>query len=110
MTMRKYLVLYRAPISSQEQMAKASPDQKKAAMDAWMAWSARCGSAIIDMGAPLGETAYLRGSPGTGHIGGYSFLQAESLDAARKLMEGHPHLEMPGASIEILETIPMRGR
>jgi hypothetical protein len=34
--MKKFLVLYRAPISAREQMAKATPEQAKAGMDAWM--------------------------------------------------------------------------
>ncbi len=107
--MKKYLVLYRAPISNHEQMSKATPEQMKASMDSWMAWAKRCGSALVDMGAPLGQTAHLRGTPGAGHIGGYSFLQAESLDAAKKLLDGHPHAEPPGFSIEILEVAAKPG-
>ena len=107
--MKKYLVLYRAPISNQEQMSKATPQQMKAMMDAWMAWGKRCGSGLVDMGAPLGPNVHLRGTPGTGHIGGYSFLQAESLDAAKKLLDGHPHTEQSGFSIEILEVAAKPG-
>jgi hypothetical protein len=39
--MKKFLVLYRAPISAREQMAKATPEQAKAGMDAWMGWAKR---------------------------------------------------------------------
>jgi hypothetical protein len=43
-------------------------------------------------------------------VGGYSILQAESHDAAAKLFgKDHPHLQMPGAWIEIVEIMPMPG-
>ena len=37
--MKKFLVLYRAPIASFDQMMKATPEEAKAGMDAWMAWA-----------------------------------------------------------------------
>ena len=52
--MSKYLVLYRSPTSAREQMANATPEQAKAGMDAWMAWAGKAGSAVVDLGAPLG--------------------------------------------------------
>ena len=103
--MKKFMVLYRAPASAREQMAKATPEQAKAGMDAWMAWSQRCGDALADMGSPLASSGKSAGDP----VAGYSVLRAESLDGANKLLEGHPHLMMPGASIEVLEFLPIPG-
>ena len=41
---------------------------------------------------------------------GYSVVQAESHDAATKIFgKDHPHLQMPGAWIEIIEIMPMPG-
>ncbi len=60
--MKKFLVLYRAPVAAFEQMKKSSPEQQKAGMDAWMAWSTKAAASIVDMGAPLGKS--LRVSPG----------------------------------------------
>ena len=54
--MKKFLVLYKAPLASFEQMMQATPEQQKAGMDAWMAWSQKAGSSIVDMGAPLGKS------------------------------------------------------
>lgn len=107
--MTKFLVLYRAPVSAAEQMAAATPEQAKAGMDAWMQWAAKAGSAIVDMGAPTQSVAHLSGGVAVGHIGGYGVVQAESADAAKALFDGHPHLMMPGASIEILELLSMPG-
>lgn len=107
--MKKFLVLYRSQVSAQEQMAKATPEQAKAGMDAWMAWAGRAGSAIVDMGSPLGQTAHVGGSPAAGHIGGFSILQGESIAAVQKVLDGHPHLHMPGNSIDVLEFLPLPG-
>jgi hypothetical protein len=42
-------------------------------------------------------------------VAGYSILQAPDIDAAVALVEGHPHLQMPGASIEVHETLEIPG-
>ena len=107
--MTKYLVLYRAPTSAREQMANATPEQAKAGMDAWMAWAQRAGDSIVDFGSPLGDEAHLSGGPGSGHVGGFSILQADSMDAVKKTLDGHPHLHMPGASIDVMEFMSMPG-
>ena len=107
--MNKYLVLYRAPIPAEDQMANATQEQAQAGMDAWNAWAAKAGSALVDFGSPLGPSAVLHGEPGPGFIGGYSLLQAESLAEAERILEGHPHLDQPGFSIEVLESMPMPG-
>jgi hypothetical protein len=107
--MKKFLVLYHTPVSAREQMANATPEQAKAGMDAWMAWSSRSGSAIVDLGAPVAAAANIGGSSGAGDVGGYSIVQAASVEAAKKLFDGHPHLMFPGASIEVLEFLPMPG-
>jgi hypothetical protein len=110
--MKKFLVIYQAPTSAVEQMAKATPEQSKAGMDAWMAWAKKAGPAIVDMGLPLGNGAALaKGSvsKGTTKIVGYSILQADSMEAVTKLLQGHPHLHPPGFTIDVLEGLPMPG-
>lgn len=42
-------------------------------------------------------------------VGGYSVVQAESHEAAAKLFEKHPHNEMPGAWVEVMEIKSMPG-
>jgi hypothetical protein len=108
--MKKYLVLYRSPQTASEMMKSMSAEQAKAGMDAWNTWGARAGSALVDFGSPLGDAttvgpARAKADP----AGGFTVLQAESLDHARKLLDGHPHLEMPGATIEVMEYLPLPG-
>jgi hypothetical protein len=110
--MKKFLVLYKAPMSSFEQMKKATPEQQKAGMETWMAWSKKAASSIVDMGAPLGKS--LRVTKGgsaasTNELGGFSILQAESKEALGEALKGHPHFMMPDGSIEVIEFMPMPG-
>jgi len=39
----------------------------------------------------------------------YEIVDAESKEAAAKTFEGHPHLQIPQASIEIMEINPLHG-
>src|SRR5690349_1939214 len=102
--MKKFLVLYASSVSATEQMAKATPEQQKAGMDAWMAWAKKAGPAIVDLGTPLGNSQKV--TPDTvkstsSNVAGYSILQAESSAAVAELLKGHPHFMAPGAAIEV---------
>jgi len=110
--MKKFLVLYKAPVEAFAQMMKATPEQQKAGMDAWMAWGKKAASSIVDMGAPLGKALRVTPSgvsPTSNDLGGYSILQAESKEALAATLKGHPHFMMPDSSIEITELMPMPG-
>jgi hypothetical protein len=39
----------------------------------------------------------------------YSFVEADSHEAAAKAFEGHPHLQIPQSSIEVMEVRAMTG-
>ena len=114
--MSKYLVLYRSSVPATEQMAASDPDGAQAGMELWMNWAGRVGGAMADMGSPLGTVATLGPSgdspsgPSSPPIGGFSILEAESVDAVKKLLDDHPHFHAPGdPSIEVLEFLPIPG-
>ena len=110
--MTKFMVLYLSTVSARDQMAGATPEQAKAGMDAWMAWAGKAGDAIVDLGAPLapGTRLGVGSAPAGGEqVTGYSILQAESADELTGILDGHPHLEMMGGSIEVLEYLPIPG-
>jgi hypothetical protein len=110
--MKKFLVLYKAPMSSFEQMKQATPEQQKAGMDAWMTWSKKASGTIVDMGGPLGKSLRVTktgSSPATNDLGGYSVLQAESKEALAESLKGHPHFMMPEGFIEVVELMPIPG-
>ena len=94
-------------------MKNATPEQHQKGMDAWMTWMSANKASLVDGGAPLGKTKRVdaNGAKDTkNEVGGYSVVQAESHDAAAKIFgKDHPHLQMPGAWIEIVEIMPIGG-
>jgi hypothetical protein len=108
--MTRYVLLYRAPSSAIEQMAGATPEQAEAGMQAWMSWAEQAGDRIVDLGAPLGESTMVGGQGDDGdYIAGYSLMQAGTVNELKGLLDSHPHLQMDGASIQVLEVLPMPG-
>ena len=112
--MKKFMVLYMAsPAQFEQWMKNATPEQHKSGMEAWMKWMNANKASIVEGGAPLGKTKRVdsNGASNTkNEVGGYSIVRAESHDAATKLFgKDHPHLQMPGAWIEILEFMPLPG-
>ena len=111
--MKKFLVLYKGSQSGFDQMMKATPEQQKAGTAAWMNWSKKVGSSIVDMGGPLGKSVRVaKGgavSQVTNDLGGYSVMQAETKEALAATMKEHPHFMMPDSSIEIIELMPIPG-
>ena len=110
--MKKFIVLYIAAQSAQAQMAESSPEAAQEGMKAWMAWAERVGEGMVDLGNPLGAGRDINatGSSETNTgVSGYTILQAEDLDSAQALLDGHPHLMMPGASIQVYESLDLPG-
>jgi len=103
--MTKYMILYRSPVSASEQMDANDPEAAQAGMDAWMTWAQRAGSAVVELGSPLQPV----GGGGVGDpVGGYSIMQADSLESLQEVLAGHPHTEW-GGTIDVLEFLAMPG-
>jgi len=112
--MKKFMVLYMADPAEFEKMMKTStPEQQKKGMDGWMKWMGEHQTSLVDGGAPLGKTKRVDAkgaSDAKNGVGGYSIVQAESAGAAAGLFgRDHPHLQMPGAWIEVIEIMPVPG-
>ena len=112
--MKKFVVLYMAKGAEFEKMMKdATPEQQKKGMEAWMKWMTDHQASIVEGGAPLGKTKKVdsKGASDTKNdIGGYSIVQAETAGAATKLFgKSHPHLQMPGAWVEVIEVMQVPG-
>jgi hypothetical protein len=115
--MKRFLVLYRSEgaLSSKsvsEMIASSTPEQMKAGMAVWQAWFAKYGHAVTDTGSPLDHSTTVSGGTalaGRTSITGYSVIEAASMDDAVAMMKDHPHFKMPGASLDILESVPMPG-
>jgi hypothetical protein len=106
--MKKFLVLYLAPVSVIEEWMKKSPEERKgeeATMKAeWDAWMKEH-SASVKETAGAGKTKRVtkEGTSDTKNdIMLFSLVEAESLEAVATMFENHPHLGIPHASIEIM--------
>lgn len=112
--MKKFIVIYHAPIEAIQQTADASPEDMKKGMEPWMQWAQKCGSKLVDIGSPLagGQKVLRDGKTENSKRGvcGYSILEAESMEEAKSLLAGHPHLMWRGdCEIEVHETMPLPG-
>ncbi len=111
--MGKYVVIYHADANSVAAMQAMAPEQMQEGMKAWMNWGEGIGDALVDFGTPLagGMKVSASGSaPSDKEVNGYSILEAESMDAAVAMLQGHPHLAMgAGCDIEVHEALPTPG-
>ena len=109
--MKKYLVIYHASQSAAKQMEKSTPEEAKKGMEPWMAWAKKCGSRLVDMGAPLGGGLKISkdGSAQSKRgVVGYSILQADNMEQAKAMLKEHPHLKWAaGCEIEVHEALPL---
>lgn len=111
--MKKFIVIYHAPMEAAQKMAMATPEEAKKGMEPWMAWAQKIGSGMVDMGTPLGNGMVVTKSgtnPSQKEVVGYSILQANNMDEAVEMLKGHPHLDwVDGCSIEVHEGLPLPG-
>jgi hypothetical protein len=109
--LKKFVAIYSAPRAAIEQMmANATPEQMKAGMDAWWGWINKNKASLVDVGAPLGKTKHITAQGVTdtrNEITGYTVVQADTLDAAARLFEAHPHFQLAGAHVEVMEVMPV---
>jgi len=101
-------------MDAMKQMASMPPEAQAKGMEGWMVWAQKCGSNLVDLGTPLmgGQQMNPNGSsaPSEKNVAGYSILQAENMEQAKVLLQGHPHLGWNAAcSIEIHEAMPLPG-
>ena len=110
---KKFLALYLVPASVIADWAKTDPETKKAAEQKMQAeWRKWMGDheKMITLTEAGGKTKRVTASGVSdtkNDIMLYSFVEAESHEAAAKLFENHPHLQIPQSSIEVMEARAM---
>ncbi len=111
--MKKFIFLYTSPVSAEEQMSKAPAEDMQKAMQPWIEWFGSLGDKLLDRGMPLGNSKHVTKSgvtEGKTQIGGYSMIQAESMEEALKFAKSQPHLDMgEGRGVEVFEVLSMPG-
>ncbi len=105
--MAKFLFVYR---NNTEDMCQPSPEEMQEVMAQWGGWFEKLGAAIVDGGdglLPDGKTLASDGTVTDGPfmeakelVGGYSILQADSIEEAAEHAKGCPVLAN-GGSVEI---------
>jgi hypothetical protein len=95
-------------------MADMSEEQGKAVMEKWQQWMGKIGDALVDIGQPMANGTAVVDDGSTGQptlLNGYTIIQAENMDNAKSLVEGHPFLSEGSGkfSVEIHELMPTPG-
>ena len=104
----KFFVTYQMPHAGLDEWMKLPEETRKAQevdmQSEWNAWMAAHKEMITET-AGVGKPKRIT-KDGTADARNdlmmYSFVEAESLEAAAKAFEGHPHFGIPGASIEVM--------
>ena len=112
--MKKFLVTYLAPASVIDEWKKTAPEERKRDEEKmqgeWKNWMRDHAKVFADVGAGVGKTKRVTGQ-GTvdtrNDIMLYSVVEADSHEAAARTFERHPHLQIPQASIEVMEINPL---
>ena len=114
--MKKFLVTYLAPATVIADWKKTEPAKRKEAEEKmqseWRKWMSDHATMFVDKGAGVGKTRRVtaQGTSDTKNdIMLYAVVEAESHEAAAKTFEGHPHLQIPQSSIEVMEIHPLPG-
>jgi predicted RecB family nuclease len=107
--MKKFLVLFLTPVSVLDKWME-TPEAERKEMEGkmkveWESWMAAHKDAIVETpsGAGKTQTVSTNGVADTRNdVMMYAVVQAESHDAASGMFVGHPHLQIPQATIEVM--------
>ncbi len=110
MANQKYLFIYRNPVAADAK--PPSPEEMQQMFAAWTGWRDKFKTEIIDLGDGLKPSGRVvrQGATTDGPyieakevLGGYSIVEAASLERALEISKACPMLFTPGASIEVRE-------
>jgi len=107
--MKYFTALYMAPVENMKEWMSKPEKERKADSDKmmadWNAWLAAHKESVLNS-ISLGKTKRVSANGVEDAQNGLmvsSYVQAESAEAAAELFKDHPHLQIPGATIEIME-------
>jgi hypothetical protein len=88
----------------------ASPEEGQKVMAAWGVWFDKLGSAMVDPGAPVGQshtvaTSGVTANCGANPVSGYSIVNAKDYPEAIGMAKGCPILD--GGTVEVAEIVAM---
>ncbi|MEL6808481.1 MAG: hypothetical protein AAFO97_11925 [Pseudomonadota bacterium] len=89
-----------------------TPEEGARMMAAWNEWYSEMGEALVDGGAPVGQsmTVSLGGvapDGGANPLSGYTVVQADTIEAACEMAKGCPMIADGSGSVEVAPVIDM---
>jgi hypothetical protein len=114
-TTSKFLVLFMVPASVMDDWAKTDAatrgPREQEMQAAWGRWMAEHGNMIVstDAGGKTKRVTAGGVADARNDILLCSFVEAETLEAAARAFEHHPHLQIPLSWIEVMHVRPMGG-
>ncbi len=106
--MKKFIVLYCMPSAGLEEWMKTPAEDRKVQEDGlkvkWDMWMATNKDMMAGPTAGVGKTKRVTTqgvADAKNDVMMYSVVQGESQEEVAKAFEGHPHLDIPGAWIDI---------
>ncbi len=107
--MANFMFIYKGEATD---VADMSPEEGAEVMAKWGAWMEQVGPALADVGNPFGPGASVVDDGSTApavSFTGYSIVEADDLDSAQSLTDGHPYLSegKGNYSIEVFELMPV---
>jgi hypothetical protein len=103
------MMVYKGEASDMADMSEAEANE---VMAKWGAWIEKVGPALADIGTPFGPGKSIvdDGTSGTAmSLTGYSIVEADDLEAAAALADGHPYLSegKGNFAIDLFELMPV---
>jgi hypothetical protein len=115
--MQKFIAIYRVPSASMEEWMKLPEEVRKADQDKMMAdWGVWMNTHKDKLSggttAALGKTKHVEKSgvaDAHNDLMLYTMIEADSHEAATEIFKDSPHLDMPGASIDVMPVNSLPG-
>ncbi|MEO0403062.1 MAG: hypothetical protein AAF214_11855 [Pseudomonadota bacterium] len=89
-----------------------TPEEGARMMAAWNSWYADMGEALVDGGAPVGQSMTVSaggvaGDGGANPLSGYTVVTADAIEAACDMAKGCPMIADGSGSVEVAPVIEM---
>ncbi len=111
--LRKFMVFYLIPLETMNDWKKVDPQFRQASEEKmrqeWAAWMQAHTSMILstEVGGKTKSVIANGVTDMRNDIILFSLVQGESHDAVANMFQNHPHLQIPNASIQVMEVMPM---
>ena len=110
---KKFMVFFNIPLETMTQWKQVDATEREASekkmMQDWAAWSTAHAAMIVstEVGGKTKNVLASGVSDTRNDIVLYSIAQGDSHEAVGQAYQSHPHLQIPNASIQVMEIKPM---